>query len=514
MTSAGAFLPAQPSATGDLLRAPTRLGLGALVSGAVVLPLLFVPWSQHTFAAPKLTAAVVVTLVGLIAAASVAHRWHPVALVDIPLALWLLALLLATAVSIDPLTSIHGQFPEYDGVLSSGVAIGGFAIGRVVLNGQSMLVWLRAAAVTGAVVALYAVLQAAGIDPVWDSVAGERTFATLGQPNSLAAYLILTTPLTATVVFASKHQTRWAWLMTLQIAGLLTTMSRAGFLAAAVAAVVFVAAVGQRRTMTMRTVAPLAVLVVVGLVAVPGIRTNFSGAASRAVSVVDGDNGSIRQHLALWNVAIAATEARPWLGSGPGLFPDVYAEFSASVLDDADRALLGEFRPESAHSVPLTIMSGSGLPALAVYLAFAAAVLSLGFRSLKHVSAARRTILAGLLAASAGHLTTDLFMTAEVTSTWLFWVSLGAVVALAGDGGRRTKPRPAVAAGSEPSDGRRKTTPDTCGHVFESLDEGGVAAQTRAPLAQTYTCRPIGIAAGSSEPAASRSEIKTTRTHR
>jgi hypothetical protein len=37
-------------------------------------------------------------------------------------------------------------------------------------------------------------------------------------------------------------------------------------------------------------------------------------------------------------------------------------------------------------------------------------------------------MLVALLAAMVGHLVTDAAMTAEVTSTWLFWVLMGATL--------------------------------------------------------------------------------------
>ena len=36
-----------------------------------------------------------------------------------------------------------------------------------------------------------------------------------------------------------------------------------------------------------------------------------------------------------------------------------------------------------------------------------------------------------MLAAVAGHLVTDAFMTADVTGTWLFWVLMGAGLGVA-----------------------------------------------------------------------------------
>jgi len=62
-----------------------------------------------------------------------------------------------------------------------------------------------------------------------------------------------------------------------------------------------------------------------------------------------------------------------------------------------------------------------------------------GWRRLRHGSPNERWLLAGLMAALAGHIVTDLFMTAEVTGSWIFWVLLGVLCATRERG---TKPAP------------------------------------------------------------------------
>ena len=94
----------------------------------------------------------------------------------------------------------------------------------------------------------------------------------------------------------------------------------------------------------------------------------------------------------------------------------------------ADRAsALDAYRVESPHNVYLAIAAGSGFPALLAYVGIVVGFAVAVARAARRASTrGLRLALVAILAASAGHLVTDAFITADVTSTWLFWVLMGA----------------------------------------------------------------------------------------
>lgn len=90
-------------------------------------------------------------------------------------------------------------------------------------------------------VALYGLLQEVGLDfvPVYaQNGSSTRVFATFGNPNLYAAFLVLTAPVTLLSPFSGKGR-RWetplrtAWLVVI-VANLFFTWSRAGFLAGSI----------------------------------------------------------------------------------------------------------------------------------------------------------------------------------------------------------------------------------------------------------------------------------------
>jgi O-antigen ligase len=87
---------------------------------------------------------------------------------------------------------------------------------------------------------------------------------------------------------------------------------------------------------------------------------------------------------------------------------------------------ISQFRVESPHNVYLGIAAGAGFPALAAYL------LVVGGFAVSTLRAARRStrpsvqwLQVTMVAAIAGHLVTDLFMTADLTTAWLAWLTMG-----------------------------------------------------------------------------------------
>ena len=145
-------------------------------------------------------------------------------------------------------------------------------------------------------------------------------------------------------------------------------------------------------------------------------------------------------HLDQWTVGAAIVADHPLLGTGQDTYVLMFEDYRDDVLP-ADRAvLLSFFRPESPHNVYLAIAAGAGVPALFAYLAVVGAAAARATRATRSAADPRATVFAAAcLAAVAGHLVTDMFLTAETSGSVSFWIVLGAAAAL-----RRVRPDPAL----------------------------------------------------------------------
>ena len=406
---------------------------GALLASCVLVPSVFSTRVEAVFAVPKLATlwAVLAVCLALIAAGVLVSGRLPrlqggVRAADLAVGAFVLLEVAAWVFSTDRQQSLVGERLQYQGLLTTLLYAGYYGLARLVVGGPARLLQLAGAAtVGGALVAGYALVQRAGLDPVWEGfLPGGRVFSSIGQSNALAAYLVLVLPIAAALLPSTRGWTRGALIVAVaaMAAAFACTLSRGGalgFLAAA-----GVAVVGWRplRGVHRRTIALGAAAAVL--------------AAAGAFAVVEplreraelANDSSLSFHLAAWEVAARIALDEPLTGTGQETYPDVFPGWSHRVLSAERAAELDAFRVESPHNVYLGIAAGAGIPALAAYLGLLVAVAVAVLRALRVAAPALRAVLVGVLAGSAGHLVADAFISPETTGTWLFWLFLGATL--------------------------------------------------------------------------------------
>ncbi len=430
----------------SLTRSGSDRALAAIVlASCLMVPLLFTIALQDSFALPKVTALRVIVVVSLLLlavrlAVGGIRKTLLIGPLDIAVLVFVLLNVAAFAFSIDPRQSLSGEYLQYQGLLSILLYVGFFYVARTSLTDERRVTLLFASiAAGGTVVAAYALVQKAGFDPIWSYTPEGRVFSTIGQPNALAAYLVLAIPVSAALLPRTQSLVRGVILLTIgmMVAALAFTLSRGGYAGFVVAA--FIVAVPLIRSLRLRPrsvlyalIPCLAAVVVVASLVQP-VRATATEVWSRAFSSADSEDSSVRMHLDMWVVGAHIALDNPVLGTGQETYPELFPRYRDAVLEPSRASAFMPFRPESPHNVYLAIAAGAGFPALAAYVAVLAGFFYLAVRALKATrSEWRRIALVALLAAVAGHLVTDAFMTAEVTSSRLFWILIGAGLGLAG----------------------------------------------------------------------------------
>ncbi len=447
----------------------------ATLTGALaVVPCVFVTRFDDVFYLPKIVLLwTLLALIGWLCALGAVFqqlspgfslRWVPS--VDLAVAAFVGCNLLAFAWSGDRHQSLVGEHLQYQGLLTLVLYIAFFYVARGVVCRPGRVPWLFGAVMVGAsIVSAYAIAQGLGLDPIWHGqLQSGRVFSTIGQANALAGYLVLAIPLAlALAVFALRARRRsdigigTAGLAAsvLMVVALFLTVSRGGFLGLVVVlavlgagwwAVIHPRREGDHPRSVVPIVATLVVLAGLGLAVSPAARSTVSGTWNRVLAIRDGSStDSTSSHLQQWRVAVRIAGDHPLVGTGPETFPEVFPAYSHRVLTPAQASIFDRYRVESPHNVFLAYAAGSGIPALLAYLWLLGAVAVAAVRSLRERRASRpvRLALVAVLAAAAGHVTTDAFMSAEVTGSWIFYVLLGVGVALArSDRTARREPLP------------------------------------------------------------------------
>jgi len=174
---------------------------------------------------------------------------------DIPLLLFLISQFASTLLSIDPHTSIFGYYSRFNGGLLSTICyllLYWACVSNCEVKDVHKVV--KVSLISAAIVSIYGILEHFGhsfsclmfqgnfnVD-CWIQRVQERVFATLGQPNWLAAYLVILIPVAWAKMLDAKKKIVFALyclLSTVYFLCLIFTGSRSGFLGLCLSAIVF-----------------------------------------------------------------------------------------------------------------------------------------------------------------------------------------------------------------------------------------------------------------------------------
>jgi O-antigen ligase/Tfp pilus assembly protein PilF len=324
--------------------------------------------------------------------------------------LFLLSAALSTATSLSPRTSFFGAHESYAGLGTVAAYTVLFfatrALCRSFADGRRLLVGV---VVGTAGAASYALVQAAGADPLpWANVSQvgtyARPFATLGHPNFLAAYLVLTFPLVADCARRAAESRRWWLLVTLGAVGalsglaILLALSRGAWLAFAGMLAVLVGGWwggGARRGAAV-CLCPL-VLAVLGFAGAVRFGSGGEQLLDRVADRVQrlGESAG-RQHL--WRAGLGLFRDRPLIGCGLDAFQLAFPAQRTAAFWQVE----WNVTPAKAHNEAIHILATQGLAGAAAVSIFTAGLFLTGRRAWRRAAPAERPLLVAVAAGLVG----------------------------------------------------------------------------------------------------------------
>jgi hypothetical protein len=345
-----------------------RIARGLALVITAVLPLVAWPGQERPFSTPKLW------LLSGAALLVLALAWRPwtAAPPRRRLEAWLAVLPLVWLASL-VVPSLFGEVVSF-AALATATAGGLWAIALLAARPRPRDLAI-AAIVAGSGVAAIALLQWVGLDPfvaagwhprIEGASVRMRVYATLGNPNFVAAFLSGTVPLTASIIaLAADRRARICAgvLLTLQVLAVVATGSRAGVLGLLTAALVWAAAGGRGR----------AAVVVTALVVAVGAMLHSQGRDLR--DTLDG-------RIYVWTVVGQGASAHPVVGYGPGGVEAFYRQWERSLRTQRIPSVRSPYAgpQQHAHNDYLEALVERGIPGLLalVFVIAAPVVLSVG----------------------------------------------------------------------------------------------------------------------------------------
>ena len=239
----------------------------------------------------------------------------------------------------------------------------------------------------GTLISMYAISQVlTGSDHVWHFVRPEiyhrRGSGTFINPNNLAAYLAMLTPLGLAYTLTSRQhyvgKILCGYASIVMFAGLVSTFSRYGWIAAGASLIVFFIILLRNRDYRLQALLMFGVFVAIvaafAIFAQPG--RGQTGILTRAAQVED-------VRFKVWSAANAIWKDNLLLGAGPGHFDHRFRQYRPEDL---------QARPERVHNDYLNTLADWGIIGGAFLLAtlgiFAAEVL----RSWRYVKRAQNDL--------------------------------------------------------------------------------------------------------------------------
>lgn len=331
--------------------------------------------------------------------------------------LWLGVCGVATLTSIAPRISLWGSYQRQEGLYTTGsYLVIFFSICALMRTRQQLERLITTVLLVSLPVALYGILQHFNLDPLdWGRDVSRRVSSTMGNPIFLAAFLIMTVPLTLyRLLTPGKHRVLQGYLLSggylvllaTQLTCILFTRSRGpllGLLAGLLFfALLFTVVRRKRKWSTFVVGAGIAVILAVGLINLPNSPWQFTRNLPYFRRMSQIFEGSGRVRLLIWQGAtqlIASEPQRVLLGYGPETmfiaFPPYY--------DPELRRLEGKISfPDRAHNATFDALITTGVLGCTLYLLFSTGLICSGMTNLGLVRSNRHCHLFLILCLSGG----------------------------------------------------------------------------------------------------------------
>lgn len=333
--------------------------------------------------------------------------------------------------SLNPQISIVGSKYRHDGFLAFMAYCFAYLIARNAKGIEKH--FFRIISATSVVIAIYAILQFYQMDPVpkelyaleWVGIA----FATMGNPNFLGSYLVLSIPMPIYLYFYKGKKIGLLAYAILFLA-LLTTRTRGAWIGAFIALIAFLV-LHQIRSGFTKNQGNKALVVFftsLGMILL-FVLTSGDVFASRFLSIFSDFFNIIKEEetaylggssrVYIWGKVIELIRMRPFFGFGlDTLYIAMNMHFRGQIISD-----FGRYRNwDKAHNEYLNIGVSSGLLSLFAYLGFLFFTIKKGMHNLK-----KHEAYVPILAAIIGYLTQAFFNIQVVMVYYIFFVYLGIV---------------------------------------------------------------------------------------
>ncbi len=411
----------------------------ALMAMLLIVPLVFYTKTHDVFELNKITAFRIFTLMAFMAYLTKVFLaggdrlrpsplWPPVILVGI-------SSVLSTLHTNNWVTSVFGVYEDFEGLITmANYILLWFLVQQHVRSLLQVRKFLGVVVLAGSLAALYGVAQNFGFDFImWNpaTYTASRLFGSLGNPNFLAAYILMALPVGVIFFLSSRRPGVKAGLLVAVIVmavAIFFTKSR-GALYALMAELGFFTLYlwydYYREQGSSLWTANRRWLLILGLLAgltlfSPQVRSTISTSITRTVAILNIKEIKITPRLYIWRSALQMMRDRPILGSGLDTFQITFPKYRLAEY----WRLEWNGTPEKAHNFFLQIGATTGLFGLGAWLWLIVSFYFVLWKICAVLPPLRRHLAAAMGIAQAGFLVQNQFNFTVIAYGSLFWFFL------------------------------------------------------------------------------------------
>jgi O-antigen ligase len=394
-------------------------------------PLIFTQSNSELFELPKMYFVYLLTIIiTSLHFLNVFQKKQPLyrkSIFDLPLLLFLVSQVISTYYSIDPHTSFFGYYSRMNGGLLSIISYCLlYWILVVYIDNNFKQKIIKLSLFSAFLVALYGITQHFGIDKDnWVQDVQSRIFSTLGQPNWLAAYLLLLIPFIYHQLLSVKtlsNKIFYYFLLSIFYTSLLFTKSKSGIIACLITTFLYYFLrflINLKNKEVKLSLLPIIIIILLSFIIKNPIKDHFFINRNQSlVSVAKNNNiiitpsGQIRQIV--WQGAIDLWKKFPYFGTGVETFAYSYywtRPISHNLTSEWD------YLYNKAHNEYLNYLATTGIVGFATYVFFITTVLFICLRGLF-----KKNINSAILASFVSILITNLAGFSVVITSLYFYL--------------------------------------------------------------------------------------------
>jgi putative inorganic carbon (HCO3(-)) transporter len=339
-------------------------------------------------------------------------------------------LMLSTFLSINLSKSILGNIGSYEGVVNQSYYLILFFLAPIVFRETKNLgKLLKVIILVSTLIAIYGLSQFFGYDPLpwgWYTFESRRSFATLGNPVLLGAYLSTVLPISVYFLLQQRSKKEILFYLCsslLLTAAVLTTFSRGAWFGSLLGISFLIWQVSKEEKEVIRRYLPavvvIATILVVSFTFLAGDIPSLSFA--KRVKSLTHVGGSLQTRLEIWKSGLEMIAARPLLGSGLETFRLTFPKYETLTYAKLQPTVLAD----NAHNFFIQLASTTGLLALLIFLSLIIYVFYQVKFILPQLKRQDYLLILGITSGIIAYLAQSLFSVSAVGVTPFFWVLIG-----------------------------------------------------------------------------------------